>query len=202
MSSQVASAFISNTNTPKDSVTDVVAPVVSSNVPSSPTPINASLPSIIQARDQRAYEHQRQKTKHTEDHLLNKARKEGWLPRLYRLRNISGSPAGDVRVTDDDLVHVDNVITRANYDEWRRSSQTDVPRIEVKLADLIATAKPRKTKAGDFEVIPQIRPVIALDDNVNHDISMDETWEYIPRDEELTNKAQELSYARVLSLTT
>jgi hypothetical protein len=56
--------------------------------------------------------------------------------------------------------------------------------------------------ADDFEVIPHIRSVIALDDDANHDMDLDEPWEHI-YDNNGEGKASDgvkfgrLTYARV-----
>ena len=58
----------------------------------------------------------------------------------------------------------------------------------------------------DFEVIPHIRPVIALDDVANvHDMDLDEPWEHIyanngeEKVSEGVSKFGRLTYARVAS---
>ncbi|TFK70085.1 hypothetical protein BDN72DRAFT_724176, partial [Pluteus cervinus] len=58
-------------------------------------------------------------------------------------------------------------------------------RIEVKLVDLITTKKPRNLKGpDDFEIIPHIRSVIALDDVNSSDSDFDEPWEHIDNETE------------------
>jgi len=68
---------------------------------------------------------------------------------------------------------------------------------EVKLADLITPQKPRKTKGGDFEVIPPPRSVIVLDDFTINDMDLDGPWEHVPRGED--EKRNSLSYAQIVS---
>lgn len=52
---------------------------------------------------------------------------------------------------------------------------------ELTLADLISVPRPqKKAKKLDFEVIPPVRAVIALDDDTD-DTESDEPWEYITR---------------------
>jgi len=75
---------------------------------------------------------------------------------------------------------------------------------EVKLAELVTTKKPRKGKAGDFEVIPHVRHVIVLDDFTGHDLSIEEPWECIEgeSDEDSHSDASSSkapSYAAVLA---
>ncbi|KAF9469552.1 hypothetical protein BDZ94DRAFT_1206141 [Collybia nuda] len=72
-------------------------------------------------------------------------------------------------------------------------------RLEVPLSALVTTRKPRKGREGDFEIIPYVRPVIALDDDMTHDVEVDEPWEHIygDDDDQLDN---EPSYATIASL--
>jgi hypothetical protein len=57
--------------------------------------------------------------------------------------------------------------------------------------------------ADDFEVIPHIRSVIALDDDANHDMDLDEPWEHIydnngeGKASDGVSKFGRLTYARV-----
>ncbi|KZT01184.1 uncharacterized protein LAESUDRAFT_816090 [Laetiporus sulphureus 93-53] len=55
---------------------------------------------------------------------------------------------------------------------------------EVDLASLIKPAKTRKPKAEDYEVIPNVRPVIALDDRASAVPEVDEPWEHISAEDE------------------
>lgn len=108
-------------------------------------------------------------------------------------------------------------------DSWKENLgvttvAADQPRYEVKLADLIRPGKPRKPKGSyclpqanpisnthyslgdsDFEVIPHIRSVIALDDNTPDELDVDEPWEHIYNTDSEDNK--ELSYAQVVALS-
>jgi len=69
---------------------------------------------------------------------------------------------------------------------------------------MLSQKKPRKPNADDFEVIPHIRSVIALDDhdvgNV-HDMDLDEPWEHIydinNGESDGVSKFGRLTYARV-----
>jgi len=87
--------------------------------------------------------------------------------------------------------------------------RTDASKIDsgarVNLSEIIMLSqrKPRKPNADDFEVIPHIRSVIALDDVGNHDMDWDEPWEHI-YDSNGEGKASDgvtkfgrLTYARV-----
>jgi hypothetical protein len=52
---------------------------------------------------------------------------------------------------------------------------------------------------GDFEVVPHIRSVIALDDNTPDELDIDEPWEHIYSTDCEENKG--LSYAQVAALS-
>jgi len=75
--------------------------------------------------------------------------------------------------------------------------------VKVNLSEImmLSQKKPRKPNADDFEVIPRIRSVIALDDAFVHDMDLDEPWEHIY---DVNNGASDgvskfgrLTYARV-----
>jgi hypothetical protein len=80
--------------------------------------------------------------------------------------------------------------------------------VRVNLSELVVLSqrKPRKLNADDFEVIPHIRSVIALDDVANvHDMDLDEPWEHIYPDDDGEENALDgagkfgrPSYARVV----
>jgi len=53
---------------------------------------------------------------------------------------------------------------------------------------------------GDFEVIPPVRSVIALDDDTTPDLDFDEPWEHIYGVEDVSTPAYEPSYAKIASL--
>lgn len=78
--------------------------------------------------------------------------------------------------------------------------------VKVNLSEImmLSQKKPRKSSADDFELIPHIRSVIALDDAVVHDMDLDEPWEHIYDDVNVNNGASDgvnkfgrLTYARV-----
>jgi len=73
-------------------------------------------------------------------------------------------------------------------------------RAEVDLGKIMRLGRTRKPKAGDFEVVPSLRSVVALDDRFTADSPMtleeyDEPWEYVD-DEMEGGKAP--SYADLL----
>lgn len=115
-------------------------------MPSSPSLLSSSFPSIVAVRDRRAYEHERQRAQKSAEHFLTKARKEGWLPRLSAQPIKRGTPAGELRLTDDDLIHVETG-PGPRFEAYRGAfGKSETPRKEVGLAELITTAKPRKSK--------------------------------------------------------
>jgi len=77
--------------------------------------------------------------------------------------------------------------------------------VKVNLSEIMVLSqkKSRKPNADDFEVIPHIRSVIALDDvAIVHDMDLDEPWEHIydsgeGKASEVVNKFGRLTYARV-----
>ncbi|ETW86589.1 hypothetical protein HETIRDRAFT_145098 [Heterobasidion irregulare TC 32-1] len=72
---------------------------------------------------------------------------------------------------------------------------------EVRLADLVRPAKKAHRKQGcdaDFELVPHIRSVIALDDAMDDASELDEPWEYVSGESEgEARKAP--SYAQVVA---
>jgi len=80
------------------------------------------------------------------------------------------------------------------------------PGVEVNLSEImmLSQRKPRKLNAGDFEVIPHLRSVIALDDAaIAHDMDLEEPWEHIyvnngeGKASDGVSKFGRLTYARV-----
>jgi len=109
----------------------------------------------------------------------------------------SFDPKKDVGLDEEDMgVQSDRVEVEQGMDG---TSPSALPRAQALLADLIVLPrKPRKGKDGDYEIIPHIPSVIALDDDVTPDLEVDEPWEHIYNPEKpLSN---ELSYAKVASL--
>ncbi|OJT04571.1 hypothetical protein TRAPUB_4841 [Trametes pubescens] len=73
--------------------------------------------------------------------------------------------------------------------------------LEVHLAQLVKPAKARRSKAGEFELVPAIPLVIALDDALADDAELDEPWEHISADELDEKRAAPPSYATVVAST-
>ncbi|KAH9854341.1 hypothetical protein C2E23DRAFT_818259 [Lenzites betulinus] len=74
--------------------------------------------------------------------------------------------------------------------------------LEVQLAQFVKPAKVRRSKpAGEFEIVPSIPVVIALDDRLADDAELDEPWEHISADELDEKRAAPPSYATVVAST-
>jgi len=91
-----------------------------------------------------------------------------------------------------------------------RNADAD-PSREVNLSDLVVLSqrKPRKLREGDFELVPALPTVIALDDMPVLDMVVDEPWECVEEDDVCHDvdeggpknplgKKGNLSYAKVL----
>ncbi|KAF9260825.1 hypothetical protein L218DRAFT_1079067 [Marasmius fiardii PR-910] len=173
--------------------------------------------SFLHYKDQRAYEHDRQRQKQGRDFAQMCARKGrdysslsfrrvGWLPLPipsylgYRSAS-SPAPSGTkLGFGNHDTAHLED------FEQGYGEALHDEPKSfgngkEAKLTDfVISVRKARKHRETDFEFIPHIRSVIVLDDIVQtKDVSVvDEPWEHIGDDEKLPN---ELTYANVVANT-
>ncbi|KAG2122567.1 hypothetical protein DEU56DRAFT_904372 [Suillus clintonianus] len=159
----------------------------------------------VGAKDQRAYERARHQTKERHEHAQAKERKE---------RAATGSPAPALKEG-----HASRASKRASIELWdgdeldsrpltgsgRPVNVAPVPRnksgfSKMALADFVTfkTKKLSKAQDVDFEVLPSVRSVIALDD-FGHDIEINEPWEFISlAPESPTWKG--LSYAQAAAL--
>ncbi|KAK0209251.1 hypothetical protein DFS33DRAFT_1241720, partial [Desarmillaria ectypa] len=129
-------------------------------------------------KDQRAYEHNRQRVKKAADVLKMRQKKRSGSP-LFKLDRGTMSEKFR-RLRADDVDPLDGVLVEsARRDDIPPSSKSP----EVKLSDLLVRKQDRK-KGGyqafqsDFEVIPHVRSVIVLDD-FTPDLAADEPWEHI-----------------------
>jgi len=166
------------------------------------------------SKDLRAMEHSRQRTRKTADLVKKRARKEqarSSTPKAVEAKRSSSGGAGHGHgparkgklLTEDELEMLDPTPLSASKNSTllleESANSAEVVRNEVKLTDLIVARKARKGKDGDFEVVPHIRSVIVLDDNISHDAEPDEPWEHIDFDDE--DDEAELSYAQIAKLT-
>ncbi|KAG2122583.1 hypothetical protein DEU56DRAFT_760301 [Suillus clintonianus] len=161
---------------------------------------------VIGAKDQRAYERARHQTKERREHAQVNERKE--------------RAAARVRAPALKEVHVSRAAKRASMEFWdgdepdsrplaalgRPVNVAPVPRnnsgfSKMALADFVTFKIKKLSKARDvdFEVLPPVRSVIALDD-FGHEIEINEPWEFISlAPESPTWKG--LSYAQAAALT-
>ncbi|KAG2341980.1 hypothetical protein BDR05DRAFT_990646 [Suillus weaverae] len=137
------------------------------------------------AKDQRAYERARHQTKERREHAQVKERKE--------------RAAAGVRAPALKQGHFSRVAKRASMEFWDGDEPDSrtltgfgrpvnvVPMLRNKsgfskmaLADFVTfrTKKISKAQDVDFEVVPPIRSVVALDD-FGYDIEINEPWEFI-----------------------
>jgi hypothetical protein len=137
------------------------------------------------AKDQRAYERARHQTKERQGHAQVKQRKE--------------RVAAGVRAPVLKEGHLSRAAKRASMEFWDGDepdtrtltgfgSPVNVVSVarnksgfsEMALADFVKfrTKKSSKAQDIDFEVLPPVRSVIALDDS-GHDIEINEPWEFI-----------------------
>lgn len=160
----------------------------------------------VGAKDQRAYERARHQTKERREHAQVKERKE---------RAAAGAPAPALKQG-----HANRAAKRASLELWdddepdsgiltgsgRPVNVATVPRNKsgfsmMALADFVTfkTKKQSKAQDADFEVLPPVRSVIALDD-FGHDIEINEPWEFISLSPE-SPACKGLSYAQAAALT-
>lgn len=160
----------------------------------------------LNAKDQRAYERARHQTKERREHAQVKERKE--------------RVAAGVRAPALKEGHLSRAAKRASMEFWdgdepesptltgfgRPIHVAPIPRnksgfSKMALADFVTfrTKKLSKAQDVDFEVLPPVRSVIALDD-FGHDIEINEPWEFISLAPE-SPAWKGLSYAQAAALT-
>ncbi|KAH7924485.1 hypothetical protein BV22DRAFT_1129787 [Leucogyrophana mollusca] len=168
-------------------------PTITSPPKSSPQ-TEAPIPSVptgdIPAKEVRAHEHARHRVKERREHAQAKERKE----RVAAWKAVGGTYGGGGRQNS-------RTTRRFGMEVWDGGEPegdiqlyghsvraapslprggTEVRATEVKLADLISL-RPRKAPKGrdsEFEVVPRVRSVIALDE-FGYDVELDEPWEYV-----------------------
>ncbi|KAI6133680.1 hypothetical protein EV401DRAFT_2064692 [Pisolithus croceorrhizus] len=131
-------------------------------------------------KDVRAHERARHRAKERQEHAQAKERKE----KAAMFKGPAAARRPSVESWDGDELDVS---------PWIKPSYVPLepaaaplrsgagPFSELTLADLISVPPPQeKAKKLDFEVIPPVRAVIALDDDTD-DTESDEPWEYITR---------------------
>jgi len=170
------------------------------------------LPTTVDQKDVRAYEHERSRRKKTAEFLNTKARKELLWTTGAVLNN--GPSRKEKRLSAKSLVHAGDLkgTMTASEAELYGVFEPAFPRsaylpskggeYETKLMDLVTTKKQRKGRDHDFEIIPHVRSVIVLDDFKVDTQEIDEPWEHISSDEsDDDEKAKGLSYADIVSVS-
>lgn len=167
-------------------------------------------------KDLRSYEHDRQRVKHATDFAKMRARRGQWSSKF----DDPPKDTGAWKLARWALRETDSSSEGGFLFDFEHDTRPEVTvdsRLEVSLAALVTTRKPRKGRGmcyfraprkrmlnisaveGDFEIIPHVRPVIALDDDMAPDVEVDEPWEHIyGDDDEYPDK--EPSYATIASL--
>ncbi|KAF9069309.1 hypothetical protein BDP27DRAFT_1325677 [Rhodocollybia butyracea] len=185
----------SKANTPAESTSvdkDTEVDSISDSVPS----LSSSFPSFDSFKDRRAYEHDRQRRKRSEEFV--KKREARSLETMI-FRGLKGDAASmreksirkEKRIeakqrgagaADDEGDVIQGVRSTGTWKEPSTANQS-----EVKLADLITPGsirKSRKNKDSDFEVIPAVRSVIVLDElafmqDTPRPRDLEQDWEHV-----------------------
>ncbi|KAK7051635.1 hypothetical protein VNI00_004614 [Paramarasmius palmivorus] len=190
---------------------------------SEPQSLSHSFPCLYTLKDQREYEHDRQRFKHVTDYIQMRARKgreaypaNGTLPRRGRLGWLPSYFSKTATENDAEKEKRANLSCNTSepvedeWVEWSSPNGTDYhgldkhnPSTEAKLLDLIvSTRKPRKIKEPEFEFIPHVRSVIVLDDKMARDVTVDEPWEHVAlSDHDETSDVKAPTYASIVSST-
>ncbi|KAL4242861.1 hypothetical protein ABKN59_011605 [Abortiporus biennis] len=114
---------------------------------------------------------------------------------------VSGPSAAVGRAELDDWECEDDSSSAEMEDEFVDEKRASERSVEIDIIAFARPSKPKKSKAGDFELIAHPRSVIILDDQTNTDFELDDPWEYISTvtDDDLQDKAAPLSYADVVN---
>ncbi|KAH9830466.1 uncharacterized protein C8Q71DRAFT_367083 [Rhodofomes roseus] len=158
---------------------------------------DASSPAVLKAV--REFEHGRHRAKRAADTERMRERKErkrrGGAARSTHAGHARKVDALDVDVEDGDARELDGErgVLRSSHsqvelDEALAGSGVADPdggaSQQISLEDLIRPAKSHRRKAEDFEVVPKVRSVIALDDHAPAIPELDEPWEHVILEDE------------------
>ncbi|KAJ8590549.1 hypothetical protein M405DRAFT_861279 [Rhizopogon salebrosus TDB-379] len=157
-------------------------------------------------KDQRAHERARHQTKERQEHAQLKERKvKAAVARVAGLKERAGPRTGK-RATmegwDGDEPEYRSLARSASPATITPAAPANKPGFpKISLADFVTfkAKKPSKAQDADFEVLPPVRSVIALDD-FGRDIEVDEPWEFISLTPE-SPAWKGLSYAQAAALT-
>ncbi|OCH89741.1 hypothetical protein OBBRIDRAFT_651207 [Obba rivulosa] len=178
--------------------------------PTSPRPL-AESPFILKAV--RAFEHDRQRAKRVAETARARERKarrgstdkrRQHTARSAQSQGKSAGQKGNTRSWEADERMQQDLVLEASEESPRNpvlEISLAVPElVEVELSDLIKPGKAPKAKGtADFEVIPTVRQVIALEDGLPLDPEMDEPWEHISADDADDTLEPAPSYARIVA---
>ncbi|KIL00822.1 hypothetical protein PAXRUDRAFT_539632 [Paxillus rubicundulus Ve08.2h10] len=157
--------------------------------------LGASLTEGLATKEVRAHEHARHRIKERREHTLAIVMK-AWGLKVARGTRLGRKPSME-RWDRDEAEVTHPALSVPALDSVAAPRKVTGPFTGLTLGDLISKPRRHKAKKLDFEVIPPIRAVIALDD-FGHDLEADEPWEYISGaclNDASTWKA--LSYAQV-----
>jgi hypothetical protein len=180
-----------------------------------PTASSILLTPSTNLKDLRAFEHDRQRIKKAADVAKMRARKAAAVDpsRVIKSPRDCSLPSQKEKLfREEDVDALDSVFSPTltlNGTKRREGLITPFEPVkrEVKLEDLVVTPPKkagRKTRDGDFEVVPHVRAVIVLDDNADvHDMDVDEAWEHVTLesdDDEASSSSdggEYVSYAKI-----
>ncbi|KAJ3993643.1 hypothetical protein F5050DRAFT_676864 [Lentinula boryana] len=158
--------------------------------------LSSSFPSFASFKGQRAFEHDRQRAKRTEDYIRTQEVKafrtlSKPTPALSERQKKDVSTRKDrpigSSVLDDDETDLHSILEGVRNPIATKEPSAVQQNVEVKLVDLIkpgSIRKTRKNKDAEFELIPAVRPVIVLDELAfMHDTppprDLEQEWQHV-----------------------
>ncbi|KAI0801358.1 hypothetical protein C8Q74DRAFT_1314555 [Fomes fomentarius] len=179
--------------------------------PTSPSVPLESESLVLKAK--RAYEHDRQRTKKRKERAERERERERNASeshptptqgagrrtgtKLPRIALGAGFGMGDENASPLLSPGVEEII--ADVVEREAQARGAVQPLEVHLEQFVKPSKTRKSKAGEFELVPGMPGVIALDDQMPDDAELDEPWEHISADELDEKRVVPPSYATIVA---
>jgi len=164
----------------------------------SPLPTFGTGSAKAQERDVRAYEHERQRSKRAGELAVRRAKKAG--AGKGKGGAAAAAAVGDLRrgkravvdvavdavlVTAPSARGLASVLAPPKKNSMLSTNAHSDPSRKVNLSDLVVLSqrKPRKLREGDFELVPALPTVIALDDMPVLDMVVDESWECVEEED-------------------
>lgn len=156
-------------------------------------------PSPTTPKENREYEHHRQRVKKAAETANLRVRKLANATRQLSVSQPRAPPTKERKSSGVlvDVADLKDPLPDNGKDYEEEPVALHNGKFEVSLADFVVTRKSRKGTGNDFEIIPHIRSVIILDDNQTHDVDIDEPWEYINGLDEDQVRTKPFSYAMV-----